>query len=288
MTDLAHQPESAPVSPVHPGRLKLLVLAHVLASPAPAVAFLLPPDMRYLPLIWLGSSVLVAQLMLLAVWLGLGSGAISVRLVTSAVGCAWAAWWACLPQIVLQDSAERYPFILSTFLGCVAIWAGVFLAVRRYSAELRLAMQSSAVSVRRPSQFSILHILIVTAVVAIVLGLARGAEATREDGSGWNYWVATALTLVTFFINLYCAVWATLGEARVGWRLCLVLVVALLLGVAVALTSNIQLLGWWLFAALVLAMSAPTAIVAASLLVVRSCGYRLVPKGGDPAVHASA
>lgn len=281
MTEPENASKSHSAMPTHPGRLRLLVLAHLLISPAPAVAFLAPADIRYLPVIWLGSSVLLAQLMLLAVWLGLGRCELHWRLIATALGCAWLTTWACLPQIATQATAERWHLLFGMSLGSVAVWAGVFFAVRRFKADLQIATPGRQVPVETRWQFSILHLLIVTAVVAIVLGLAQGAEAGRQDSEGWGNLVASALMIVTFLINLYCAVWATLGEARIGWRLGLVVLVAVLLGVAISLPSGIQLLGWWLFAAMVVVMTAPTLIVAASLLVVRSCGYRLVPSGGD-------
>jgi hypothetical protein len=49
-----------------------------------------------------------------------------------------------------------------------------------------------------------------------------------------------------------------------------------LLGVATAIAMHNETVSWWLFGGSMLIMIVPTMVVLASLLVVRSCGYRIV------------
>ncbi len=129
-------------------------------------------------------------------------------------------------------------------------------------------------------QYSILHILIVMSFVAVVLTLvrnARGADAL----SVWHTWQVVcmfALMIITFFINTICAAFAALRAGQVRLRILLVLIVASLLGIAVSLGARHDSLAWWLVPSAMLVTVLPTAVIVGSLLVVRSCGYRLVPK----------
>ena len=79
-----------------------------------------------------------------------------------------------------------------------------------------------------------------------------------------------------FFVNTACAVFATLGFGNVRRNIALVLAVAVLLGVAAAIAMRTDTVSWWLFGGSILIVVVPTLIVLVSLLVVRSCGYRLI------------
>jgi len=86
------------------------------------------------------------------------------------------------------------------------------------------------------------------------------------------------LPLMVFLINSFCVAIASLETGRVALPIFLVCVVAVFLAAALAVATQWDKFGWWVFLGFVLAMSAPSVIAIASLLVVRSCGYRLIRK----------
>jgi hypothetical protein len=89
---------------------------------------------------------------------------------------------------------------------------------------------------------------------------------------------ANVLGLVVLLINMFCAVRAPLGTGRIALPIVLSLLTATLLGVALALGLGHDQLGWHVFVGSVLVLILPAAIVIASLMVARSCGYRLISK----------
>lgn len=140
------------------------------------------------------------------------------------------------------------------------------------------------------NEFSILHVLVVTAAIAVVLALMRRARPAGDGiESSWQYAAANALMILVFLVNMVSAAWAALSVGRIAGRVSLAILVALLLGIALAFAGRYDEIVWWLFPTTVLVFVVPTAIVVASLLVVRSHGYRLVGKRfAEPSVDASA
>jgi hypothetical protein len=89
-----------------------------------------------------------------------------------------------------------------------------------------------------------------------------------------------ALMIITFLINSICAAFAALGTGQIRLRIVLVLTVASLLGIALSLAGRFDqndMFPWWMAPPMLMTVLS-TAIVLGSLLVVRSCGYRLIPK----------
>jgi hypothetical protein len=126
----------------------------------------------------------------------------------------------------------------------------------------------------RRLQFTLLQLLLLTTAVPIVVVVSRCLYWLRglEGSSAVN---EVLVMVCVFAINVVLAASVALGLARPRWRVVTVLLASALLGVAMSWGSNSD---WWLFAMMPLTMSVlPTLIVVCTLLVVRSCGYRLVP-----------
>jgi hypothetical protein len=92
--------------------------------------------------------------------------------------------------------------------------------------------------------------------------------------------VATNLFMFTiFFINTASAAFSALRPGKVKWNVGMVVLVSALLGVAIAIAMR-QDEYWWLFVGSMFIAIIPTVTVVASLLVVRSCGVRLIRRSG--------
>lgn len=270
-------------------RLVWLIAVHLLLSAAPGLGVLVPSVLWYLPLLWVLASVNLAQLMLLGFWGGLGTNRLPVRIVGLVAGTAWVAllgpllyeWLVTVPGEAPQSLwVDRIGAVFASFTVVVLLIAGVFTLVRRWSLELVHVDQPEPPGPYR-FQFSILHLLVIATVVSLVLGLTRSARPAGTDSlSDWNSLALAALTLVMFAVNTVYAARATLGRGPVGYGIALVLLVAILLGINVSVVSGNgdQALAWWLNAGFTLASVLTTGLVLGSLLVVRRCGYRLVPR----------
>jgi len=268
-------------------RLKALVAIHLAVGTLPVASFLIPADVRFLPLMWAIGAVGVGQLMLLAFWVGMSKIKGLKRMAGALCGTAYLTVW---PMITISWPHETAPSGISlaqSYLALFAInslivllFAAVFWLIRRWSTELRQVDTSRESIAPGRFQYSILHILIVMSVVAVVLVLVRNARAA-DAMSAWHFWQMAsmyALMIIAFLINTICAAFAALGAGQVRLRILLVLIVASLLGVAMSLAARHDTLRWWMVPSGMLVTVFPVVIVIGSLLVARSCGYRLVPK----------
>ncbi|HUY33813.1 MAG TPA: hypothetical protein VMV69_13775 [Pirellulales bacterium] len=269
-------------------KLRRLVTLHLLLSVVPATGSLVvPPEMRFISLRWALASVFLGQLMLLSFWGGMGTSRGIRRLAGALLGCAYLAIWPTLASMFRPSTAETPPthwiieFLTVFGQECIVVvpLTGAFLAMRKWFSELRLVPDSEDSSAPARVQYSILSVLVVTAVIAVVLGLLRRARSGELIGnSDWRMAAANILGIVIYLIDTLCAAWAALGTGRVGPRVFLVCLVASLLGVVLSFAAQLDMLGWWLIPCLALDLLIAIAVVVVSLLVVRSCGYRLVPK----------
>jgi hypothetical protein len=82
--------------------------------------------------------------------------------------------------------------------------------------------------------------------------------------------------IIVFLTNAIRASLATLWTSQFGLRVLLSIITAILLGIIAM--RNFPYFYLWELVALFILFVFPTLIIIASLLVVRSCGYRLVPK----------
>jgi hypothetical protein len=261
-------------------RLRLLVAVHLLVGMAPAATFLLPRNVWFPILERVLDSISGAQVMLLAFWLGMGTSKSIRRLLSTLCGSAYVTVW---PVVALLSSPDYMgPSAIGCYLGrfsincaVVLVFAGILLLIRRRGGELRRVSESGTSDPPSRFQYSILHLLVITSIVAVVLGLARSTRATDTADIGWYVATLGILLVVVFAVNSVCAVWAALGAGQVRLRVSLVLLVAILLGTALPIAARQHLVSWRAFASLLLATVLPTAILIVSLLVVRSCGYRL-------------
>jgi len=117
-------------------------------------------------------------------------------------------------------------------------------------------------------RFSIRGLMLFTALVALLSALARGLQESPNRHPvlivGW------ALGCVSVGL---VALWAALGNARPRWRGPVVFALSPILGALFALAVHAHQAGCVLIA---LTMLLHPALLFGSLLIVRSCGYRLV------------
>ncbi len=266
-----------------PRKLKRLLAVHLVLGVAPAAMFLSPADVPWIPLRWALAGIPVGQLILLSFWAAMSGSSARRRLVGALVGVLYLAIWPAVPVAVVSNVEGQVAFAFARFCmtnaAVVIVFGGVYLVIRRRVAELCHVDDVSALPAAR-FQFSILNLLLITSVVAIILGLVRASG--QDDPKTLSTLLGEVLAVVAFIVNLVAVPWAALTPGRVRWRVVLAALVAVMLGMAMSfgMQSGFAIPEWrvWLFATQSLTFAIPPMVVMVSLLVVRSCGYRLLRK----------
>jgi hypothetical protein len=177
----------------------------------------------------------------------------------------------------LIDGLKEYLTIAVAYSIVVLLFGGMFgLIGRRF--KLRRVEPQAVQPDRERFQFSVLHVLLIMSVVAVVLTLLRASRDDMDSGtSGPFRWSASeSLAFIVFLLNTLCAAFATLWPTGVKRNVGLMMLVAGLLGIVLTFTMGHDQSEWWLFVGGMLMAIVPTVVEVASLLVVRSCGYRMM------------
>jgi hypothetical protein len=280
-------------------RLWLLLIANLLVATSSAWTPLVPMGQAFLPLNAALVGASVAPSLLLAVWCGLGGGSRWSRLLGGLLGVAYLALWWPMQQFMwrftrwmtyrlpVDDPVVPFSFYanqwLRTFLlGCLifAIFTGAMLLIRRWKGELRRVDRADHQPTETRRQYSLKHLLIGITLVALVCGLSRGA---RTPGP-WQGSAQNGLFVTAFLAVLLSVVPAALVSGPAWGRIARAFIVVFAAGAGYSFAMTRGDWGWlisawwWILLGGALQIGLPAAILIGSLLVVRSCGYRLVPR----------
>ena len=200
-----------------------------------------------------------AQASLLGVWSGLAAGPWWLRLIVLGVGSG------CLGigvGIAIGEADWETFFIFAFTSVTVTAVLTVFRCIR-----FRIGLPTSECNDRTELQFSIRHLLILTVVVAVMLAVGRNLKFSLSDIGEVPFLVilASAYALVGVL-----SPWAILGGRLVVVRGMFLLAVATGAGWGVGQMVSFAVVYW-----IGMALTEGVLLVA-SLLVVRSCGYRLM------------
>jgi len=263
-----------------PPRLIRLVAFHVALAPALlAISFrVVQQQLLYLPIVLAALGTVLGQFCLLVLWLAMGTNPLRSRLLGTFLAAVY---------LVSLFPVCREPFdptawddsLAGLGVALVGMWlfAAGIACVRRWIGRIVLVPNPARLPRARP-QFTVSQVLLLTAVVAILFGLRRVISSAWEQSFWYGTLINFAYLAVVLAIDLLLALWATLGGGRTAVRLPLVLVMAAAMGLLFAQVAPYA--NWWGgFIIYGLLSFAAAVVVVASLLVVRSCGYRLVPVG---------
>lgn len=207
--------------------------------------------------------VISAVAAVLALWLALGSGRAIWRAILAVGGASGAALAFC------AISGEAEAEWLAMMWVVVATITAMLIAVRIRGFKLLDAAGKQAQSVEL--QFSVTHLLALTAVVAAVAAAARLLTPIAAPPSAMSFFLAIAMCLGTVAL---VAVWAMLRSDLTRAKTLTLLIVAIAMA---GLTyygveaTNVDPGAIWGSTVIVY-----TVALAGSLLVVRACGFRLV------------
>ena len=244
--------------PMNPRRRVLwLAMAHILIGLTGASVANLSggPTLRGAAFIGL----VFSQTSLLGIWGSLGAGPWWRRMIGVVVG---AAYLFLLLGVGVSD-LSRWTFM-------VVVLATTFVAIPLLMVRLlRVAIHLdcfSVVSVAR-IQFSIRHLMILTFVVACLISIGKLVQPfPRGDIRFWLSWLAFTLSVVGIL-----PVWFVLATKQPMLYCVGLIAVGACAGYCLARIGPVGDEGVWMTAT-----ATETLVVVVSLLVVRSCGYRLV------------
>ncbi len=215
-------------------------------------------------------ALIFAEAGLIGVWGGLGAARLARRL--PAVIAATVYLWAVL-VMAMPTEGQRF----STFL-IIALTAGTILVVlsglRNSRRRLRLAHLANESPASEGFQFSIRHLLLATAAVAVVMAIGRGIRTITDRQ--WENTLAAAIFPSCFIMVDLATLWAALGIGRPTLRLAVVVPTAFVVGMLPMYYLEGMGLSGGRFVVWSAFVGFQAIIMAASLLVVRSCGWRLV------------
>lgn len=165
---------------------------------------------------------------------------------------------------------------LAVMLGIVAVLSAVMAGTSRLLGTIRFTKDTDLPSTEPRFHYSLFALLAVSTATALVLGLVRMSRV--EIASDQSQTVSILLAIVVFALNMLAIIWATLGAGHVKRRLSGVFVIAILLGLsmAIAVGNSPYSQPWWLFISTSLIVLVPTSITALTLLYLRRLGFRLI------------
>ena len=208
---------------------------------------------------------------LLAFWAVLGRGLWRKRAFAALLGAMY-LWWTTLIAFRPQGNWEPIVILPALVFGCTASLAGVLSLASRWRPGFRLVHKESLGVRTNALQFSLGHLMLVIAVVSVVFA---GAELMKPFArAGIITRVLVCIVLVVCFVEaVLAAFWASLSPGRIAGRAVAALVLAMLTGFIPPFYFRLE--------PFVYLITAETAVLAqaitiGSLLIVRSCGFRLV------------
>jgi hypothetical protein len=268
------------VFPLRQRRLTYLIAAHLTLY---VVAFLASELSIHLPL---GSedlftSYLVAmpdnvfaithgvELQLLGIWFVLGTTKVEHRFAIWTVGTAILFWF---PRSTFFSFTHLIELLV--VICVVATLAGL----RKY--WWKPIWEPNDTQRSPPLQFSIWHLALIVTVTAILLAIRHllGPLEMRLFEWDWRLVLSIAYGLTLFSLVLVACVWATLGRSRPVEPIIGVFLLQFMLSLSGVPISGVP--QWQIVLTSLISNAIELSLIIASLLVVRSAGFRILPKRG--------
>ena len=244
-------------------RLQILAVAHLALG---GVTNFLAPGDTFTPFGFGHISVVLfiasalCQAFLLALWVAVSQATTWMRLAGLVAGAVY------LEALVASDLRREF---LGTSAITIAVTTSTLLLVLWFGVRFTRQDDYDHSARRKPEglKLSIRGLMIFTAAIAVICAGARALEGSRN-----------ALLLILVWALCFAGVglvslWAVLGDARPLRRSPVVFVLSPILGACFAFAADADSDGWIYI--LLIMLLYPVALVG-SLLIVRSCGYRLV------------
>lgn len=212
-----------------------------------------------------------SQCGLLGFWLAYGRASMQSRAWTSLFGGVY-LWWLNVFATEAWGKVDLMIVLPVLVFGCMLFFAATLTVMRKWKPGVGLIRQDGLSPTVRGFQFSLRHLLLFTVAVSLVLA---GAELMKSfAGAGVITRVLVCVVIVLCFVEgVLAALWASLGQGQVLVRMPIAVGLAALTGLIPAFYFRIDPKSYVLCVA---TAALAQVITVASLLVVRSAGFRLV------------
>ncbi|MCI0357898.1 MAG: hypothetical protein L0211_05340 [Planctomycetaceae bacterium] len=258
-------------------RIGLLIGAHVLLGLITVIVALLYPTLKvslWSSIAYLGLNY--SHVLLLGLWLGLAAARWWIKLASLVAGLTWLECLVLAPFPRPPPPPDILLGLLAVVGIPVLVVAGSAALCRRLLARIELRNEWKPRPVSEEAQYSLRSLVCLMVIIAALLALGRVF-----------HWIAPATSNVEIFAMLLIApvfgltallaagmlTWAALGQGRVLVRVPTMLVGMALLGLMPPYFMGGPAFRYYAWPALMVTIAVCTA---GSLLVIRSCGYRLV------------
>ena len=208
-------------------------------------------------------SLVFCQTSLLGMWCGLGRSHWILRLIGLIVGTG------CLAMMLGAGIDELSGEIIFVVVAAVLLVAAVTWIVRWLKGAMR-QIHDSAPDAREGLQFTIRHLLVLTFVVACLVTIGKALAPRLPRLHDVTMLSAIAVCFVSVAL---VAIWAILGLGHVLFRSIVLFVIAAIVGWILARVIDESDDTFWTSTTILQAT-----YLMASLLVVRSCGYRFLAR----------
>lgn len=253
-------------------KTKLLVAAHLVALPvltsaAFGTSWPNPAGTIHLSLVFADGG-------LLGLWAALGTARRWIRLVITGFGmiCLFLAAIVAENRPIDFDELAMMAVLIAAPTGVVFV---VLTALRSGRRALCLTRSRMLPGSSEGLQFTIKHLLIATAVVAVVLSCGKAVQVWHASGTTWiEMAVVIAVVCPCLVLVELATFWGSLGIGRPLPRLLVVVPTAFVIGLVPPFYFMAGL-GTTFFVAWSCVTGCQALITAGTLLVVRSSGWRL-------------
>lgn len=275
-------------------RIRWLVAAHLAAIAAVQAAQPAWSAMR----VDVAVSLELAQFTLLAIWFALGKGGWKARLLKNLACVAIVAAANESPAVISSAShnADFFRILLVQGMMTATVWipaAGGVAVARRWGPRFELVERVPESIDASGTQFSIRSLLLVTLVIALVVVVVVTLKYAYVDPQRARAGLAVFYILAALVvINCGCCgvlavadVWAGLGVSNLPFRI----TAAVLVGIVLQMLLFMAFTWKWelgTFAVQAALGVLDQGVVIGSLLVVRSCGYRVISRAARSPEHA--
>jgi hypothetical protein len=269
-------PDSAPSR-----RIALLIIVHLIIATLPVTLGLVTFSQYSLPYIWAVSSVPFAQIMLLAIWIGIGQSKLLNKVVTALLGVAYISFWFGIGTSFLDSESLRLEDFVRNSMQILAILAVVSLVIfglRRWLGRIYHYVDPKLLDASAQTRYSLFTALGLTTAGAFCMALFRISTDLDDIESSYATIAHIILIMTTLALMSVSIIWAALAPGPVRYRITAIAVLVVLLGASLAVSAGHtpEQGGWLMLAAATVIVVVPAMIVCGSLLFLRAGGYRLV------------
>jgi hypothetical protein len=253
-------------------RIGTLIGAHLLLGLTMAlIAVRFPQLQEWAWIVVVYTGFVCCEILLFGMWLGLSTAPGKFKLGGLVAGTVWLAA-LCLAPVPFRSLATALPLLAIVGVPLLIV-AASGATCRRWLAKLERRDVWKLRPISEELQFSLKSLIGLTVVISVLLGLARLVQLFH----------ATAELVIVSFLSCAFAlvaalatgmlIWASLGPGQAVIRVPIVIVALPLLGLLPPYSMGGGTYRYIVWPSLMAVIAAGTA---GSLLVVRSCGYRLV------------